>query len=106
MAEQSFSKYELWKSKIANYRDSGLTAKAWCDDQNIKRSTLQYWICKFNKEVKDRLPEFVPVPGTQDFFLNKSAPVTIRMGTIAIEITEDCHPDFLQHLFTVLSCYA
>lgn len=106
---KSLSNYELWKSRIADYRNSGLTARKWCESKQIKYSTLQYWIRKFNKSnnaENDKLPEFVPIPGMQDFFLNKSAPVIIRMGTISIEITENCHPDFLQHLFSVLSCYA
>lgn len=68
IAEQSLAKYELWKSRIADYHDSGLTAQAWCDGKQIKRSTLQYWICKFNKTANSKLPEFVPVPGTQDLF--------------------------------------
>ena len=36
--------YELRRSQINAFRESGLTADIWCQENHVKVSTLRYWL--------------------------------------------------------------
>ncbi len=44
------NKYDLWKERIADYRNSNLKAWEWCEKNNLPITTLRHWVTKFNKE--------------------------------------------------------
>jgi hypothetical protein len=110
MSDQTLSKKELWALRINDYRSSGFTAPEWCDQNNLSLSTFRYWIRKLGKKqnlaIDDLNPVFakLPYPSSTPFF--GSAPVTIHMGTIRIEIMETCHTELLSNLIGVLKSYA
>lgn len=52
------TKQEKMYALIAEYRQSGLSTKAFCADKNIKVPTFQYWI---QKQKKEQLSGFIPV---------------------------------------------
>jgi len=110
MSNQSLSKAELWKLRINEYRSSGLTAKEWCSQNNISLSTLQYWVRSLNKtrlsKVDNPTPIFAELPVLTAASFLGTAPVTIHMGSIRIEITDSCHPDLLSNLFGILANHA
>ena len=110
MSEKSLSKQELWKLRINDYRSSGLTALEWCSQNSLALSTLRYWIYRLNKKQnsydEDSKSVFAELPVlTATSFLG-SAPVTIHMGTIRIEIMDSCHPDLLSNLIGILTNHA
>ena len=37
---------EIWTSRVSDFKSSNLTQKAWCEKNDIKVSTLRYWIRK------------------------------------------------------------
>ena len=52
------TKQEKMYALIAEYRQSGLSTKAFCADKDVKVSTFQYWI---QKQKKEQLSGFIPV---------------------------------------------
>lgn len=39
---------EIWISRIDDFRSSNLTQKSWCEKNDVKISTLRYWIRKLS----------------------------------------------------------
>jgi len=39
---------EIWGGRIDDFRSSGLTQKTWCEKNDVKISTLRYWIRKLS----------------------------------------------------------
>lgn len=110
MSDQVLSKHDLWALRINDYRNSGFTAREWCNQNNISLSTLRYWINKQNdvpNSIKEpSAPVFAELAFSQaDPFLS-AAPITIYLGTIRIEILETCHSELLSNLIGVLKYHA
>ena len=45
---ESITKEKLWSNRIRDFRESGLTRKEWCYQNQLPLSTLSYWIRKLN----------------------------------------------------------
>ena len=106
MVDLSLSKEELWKSRISEYRASGQSARNWCNDNNISVSALKYWITKLNREShsNDITPEpvFAEVAFSEE---RSSAAVTIHLGTIRVEVNNNCSPTLLSSLINLLKSH-
>lgn len=107
------SKKEFWQSNINDYRTSGLSAQNWCQTHNVSISTLRYWITKFKNESLSQGFEASPttfakidISKLASFSLNGSAPVIIRLGSLEISVSDNCHPDLLANLVSILTAYA
>jgi len=48
--QQRDSKGAVWERRRAQYRDSGLTRKAFCEKHHLKLSTLDYWFSRLGKQ--------------------------------------------------------
>ena len=110
MSEQSLLKQESWRLRIKEYRSSGLAAAEWCNQNSLSLSILRYWIVRLNKKQssheKVSEPVFAALPAlTATSFLG-TAPVTIHMGTIRIEIMDSCKADLMSNLIGILTNYA
>ena len=102
-------KRDLWQERICNYRNSGLNAQTWCQQNKLTLSSLHYWINKLNKESLESESsfkhEFVPITQV-GISLSPSAPIVIRYQNLSIEVFESCHPDTLHNVLEVLNVYA
>ena len=102
------SRKELWQSRINAYRTSGLTAKEWCEQNNVSISSLRYWITKSNREAAEDVTESedtvfarLPTEAEADQLIS-CAPVTIYKNGIRIELSTDCPPEMMRTLIHVL----
>lgn len=102
-------KRDLWQERICNYRNSGLNAQAWCQQNKLTLSSLHYWINKLNKESLESdscfKHEFVPITQVE-LAMSPSAPIVIRYQNLVIEVFEGCHPDTLRNVLEILNVYA
>lgn len=77
------SRQELWQSRIFAYRSSGLTAKDWCEKNQVSLSALRYWITKTNRSGEKDEPAssetvFAKLPSEEEIAkVMGNAPVTI-----------------------------
>ena len=109
------NKQQLWQSRIEECQNSSMSAKQWCQENQIAYSTYLYWARKIRLETapkqKDLLedPVFAQPPSEQDV-LNVSkrteTPISMFLGKVRIEISSDCPQNLLQSFVDVLNRYA
>ena len=75
------SKTKHWQKIIDDYRASGLTQKAFCQNQSIKIHTLHYWLKKLS-ENPESPTGFIPFQSVEE----KSS-VTIQIGHVNITLS-------------------
>ncbi len=76
--QQRDNKSALWERRRAQYRNSGLSRRAFCGKHHLKRSTLDYWFWRLGRQEKDcGLVE-----------LNPS--ITPRTPSVVLGIGQDC----------------
>jgi len=51
--QQRDNKSALWERRRTQYRNSGLSRRAFCEKHHLKRSTLDYWFCRLGRQEKD-----------------------------------------------------
>ncbi len=62
MKTSTNEKLRFWKQKLQEYRESGLSRKAFSEQNGVKRSTLDYWFTRLAKAQKaEGLVELMPV---------------------------------------------
>lgn len=55
-------KLQQWAARFQEQADSGLTVKAWCDENNFSIHTYNYWKHQLKQEYVDSvLPDIVPI---------------------------------------------
>ena len=113
MTENERSKRELWTKRIQDFYSSGLSRKEWCQEHQISRSTLSYWLKKQTEPVETEFepePVFAGLPSEQELSSSLSAgyaPVTIHLpGSVLIEIGAGCPGGLLSSLLQALKAYA
>ena len=81
---------ELWQARIAEYRASGQSGKAWCAANQIKEHQFWYWIRKFSHHDSPRKssPAFIPIEIQDSDNTNPSADnsLVVRIGQATIEV--------------------
>lgn len=66
---------------VRAYRESGLSAVRWCEDNQIKLSNLRYWLCRLN-----RSDNAVPENFIEYHMENTSVPISVFIGDIRMEL--------------------
>jgi|WetSurMetagenome_2_1015567.scaffolds.fasta_scaffold993958_2 hypothetical protein len=79
---------QYWQQQVDVFEKSGLSRKAFCEQQQIKISTLEYWRRRLNKHCQrsrqENAAEWIPIK-IQD---SRSSGIVLRVGRIAIEINQ------------------
>ena len=112
--ENTTPKEELWKDRIRDFRESGLSRKDWCQQNKIPLSTLSYWIRKSQSEAPEaeRTSDlvFAKLPSEQELQFHTGTEkhsVTILLPeNIRIEVDADCPARLLTALLQALKSYA
>ena len=97
--QQRENKSALWERRRAQYRDSGLSRRAFCEKHHLKRSTLDYWFCRLGKQEKDcGLVEVNPA-----LIGPRTPSVVLRIGQVCrIEIRAGFNPQLLVEVVRAL----
>lgn len=72
----------LRHKQIEDFRASGQTAADWCKENDIRISTLRYWIAKTNKKDKQTLQEFIAFTPTA----TEPSILVVKIGNYQIEL--------------------
>ena len=98
-----------WETRIAAFRASGLSARAWCKTQPVTQRQLGYWLRQFS-DPTDPTPSLSP-PSSRWIALSDDAvsaphrehtPLTIRVGQAAVEVAPGVDPDLLAEVLHTL----
>ena len=77
------SKQELWAERIEAFLSSGLSQRAWCEQQGLRPSQLRYWLRKFRTETKQgTLVRWLSL----DAVAPSGSGVSLRIGNVVLEI--------------------
>jgi len=77
--QQRINKNALWEHRRAQYRESGLSRKAFCKRHHLKLSTLDYWFCRLGKQQKEsRLVEL------------DRASVVLQEPCVIVRVSQNC----------------
>ncbi len=88
-------KLEQWKITIDDWKSSGLSQKAFCQNHNLKIHTLHYWIRKLNKGSK---PSGKFIPFTEKFEPTDLKSIELNVGYARIITSLLCLSEILLEL--------
>jgi len=101
---------KCWRERIKECRQSGLTVKAWCLQNELTDKAYYYWMKRFKvldqEEVIDNT--FVEIPllldskskSHENFPVNTG--LTLSFGSYSINIPNEFNPDTLEKIVKVL----
>lgn len=100
--------HKEWESRIAEFRVSGQSRRAWCEANHVSIRQFQYWYGKFSRqESESRLQ-----PGTwAQIQLKESvqggdptiqSALSVRIGPVVIEVRDGYNPSLLLDVVKVL----
>jgi len=77
---------ELRRQQVSDYRSSGKTVTTWCSENNIKVSTLRYWLNKFKREAGVDVEQEAFIEFKQQGSTSKETPLIVKIGAVSIEL--------------------
>jgi len=102
---------QSWRVRIEECRQSGLSAKKWCQQNGLKNTSYHYWVKKFRildqQEAEDNtFAEVVLLPEnkniTKDTWQPIKAEFSLSFGDYSIGVPDGFNPVSLAELVKVL----
>lgn len=95
---------QQWINRVKAYRSSGMKSKEWCEKENLKKSSLSYWITKLNKEerVKKNPSSFVKVIPEPEIETTVPSCLTLHVNQFSLDIPSSFDAHSLKKLIGVL----
>ncbi len=109
------NKRHLWQARIEECQNSPMSAKQWCQQNQVAYSTYLYWARKLRltPELEQKaVPEdtvFAQLPTEREILKGlqgTKAPISMFLGTVRIEISSSCPQNLLQSFVEILNRYA
>lgn len=110
-------KYRLsqWTEIIREYRGSGQTVSAWCNDHNINSKSYYYWLRRVREAACEALPTIssgnntivpvdIPVPAADinSIAHNSSPDILLRFGSVTLEIHNNASEALIENTLRAL----
>ncbi len=93
-------KWTFWRQKLQEYRESGLSRKAFCERAGVRRSTLDSWFTRIAKAQRaEGLVELMPV--SLPAVVTPTLPVVVA-GRYRIEVQRGFDPQLLAQVACAL----
>ncbi|SNT30736.1 hypothetical protein SAMN05446037_10851 [Anaerovirgula multivorans] len=99
----------MWIERIEAYRLSGLSAKKWCEENEINFHALSYWSRKFKKEKaatgdsKQWLSVEIPKSPKEVLKPNSSTAIKVQIGVGTIEVEAGFDAAAFKNVVRILS---
>jgi|SRR5690625_902948 len=97
-----------WKSRFEAWKASGLSAAAWCREQDVKVHQMYYWIQKFEDdgeafEEEATGTKWLPIQVDYPSATNEGeAPVFIHFGSLSVEVRPGANMSVLSDVVDLL----
>lgn len=96
-----------WEQKISEYRSSGVSTTAWCEQNNIKISALRYWISRLNKEKRETTNiQWISMDDALAMNASDTTSIVIKIGKASVHVTPSFSENTLLRVLKVLHTYA
>ena len=83
---------DLWKERIKQYRESGISAARWCKEHGISFSTLRYHLYKKTLKADSKFVELK----------SENSGLQLRIGSAVLELSPDFDELTLKRFLAVL----
>ena len=96
--------FQQWRLLLDEFRNSGLTGKAWCKDKGIKPSTLYYWIKRFKNKNTTTVtsPRWASLSMPENSKKEVPGKITIRIKDFSLEIDTNFDKEALADALSVV----
>lgn len=103
MTENKYDRKEQWRERIRDYRDSGLTMRAWCAARGFTFNQLKYWLRKLSSEPQNQTTTtwVTVVPTAKPS--STAATLVVRVGGASIDIHPGFDPSLLGEVVQALA---
>jgi len=91
-----------WMERLGDYRASGLTMRAWCEERQVSFHKLRYWLrtTKRKESVPAATASFVPL--TLSEAAATGASLVVRVGEARIELEPGFNAELLRDVVQAL----
>ncbi len=93
MARASEEQQLAWKETILRQKESGLSIKTWCRQNQIRFSAFYYWKDKLFSKSLDRA-------NFTEFGIKKDCALTLECPGVRISLESNCDPVFKKQLLS------
>ena len=101
--EQKEERRQLWKERVAAFKESGQSARAWCAANNLKEHQLKYWSDKYSVK-EESVTQWVSVNVEKKPEIeNENSVLTIKIHQVAIEVKPGFDPGLLRDVVKALN---
>lgn len=108
-------KMQQWANLIKTCRESELSVKEWCKQNNIAEQTYYYWLKKIREKLVEQTPIQADNPETKTTFIpiefnsvaiekKKTSKIIINKDDIHIEVPETINEDLMMNIVRSLLC--
>ena len=92
-----------WKDRVAAFKKSGQSARAWCAANNLKDYQLHYWLKKYDSTEKEApSSQWISVEVEEKPVFNDSNTLTIKVNQAMIEVKAGFDPVLLRDVVKAL----
>jgi hypothetical protein len=81
-----------WEDRLESFKQSGMTAKQWCQDQEISIHQFNYWKRKCLTTSSPSSTQWIPIQMQPK---NESDALILRIKDVAIEVRDGFDPALL-----------
>ena len=95
---------QMWEKRVSEYKKSVLSVPKWCEENNISKSALGYWIRKLNKEIPESSFENKWLSVELSASTKKTyPPILVTIGHLTIEVIEGFNQKTFEDIVKILS---
>jgi len=95
----------MWENRIASYKSSGQTKKAWCNENNIDVKGFYRWGCRLARKQSDDTdePSRRFVLAKEGAVVNNTSSVMIHIGKATVSISKGYDTETLKNVLGILN---
>jgi len=89
---------DMWESRVAEFRQSGMSVRAWCLKQQVSLCQMHYWLRK--SRVSSGQANWVPVQLKEPSI---DSGINVRVGNATIEVRPGFDEELLRQVVKALA---
>lgn len=101
---------QTWTPVIHECKNSGMTIKAWCAENNVNEKQFYYWQRRVREEVLGQMviantqnPTFIQIPDDPKQKKSFTPDMILNCGNYSLELSNTISPELLSMLIKVIS---
>ena len=93
---------EVWEERVNAYRQSHMSLPKWCKENDIRVSTMKYYVYQVHKKKSDETVSFVPATVIDVNTHSRSSSINVCINGASITVDQSTDLDFLNKVIKAL----